>query len=201
MANQDQDNNTHGTPRNTQYQTTLHPTSSTNIKFDNNNPVLTVQQIHEQYQQMTYENTDEEINKQTESQKTKNLLFTQTPPTIQAQNKTLMSIPSSPPSLNHNFEPIYSENNINEKDYYSYPEPNYNTLNPNQFIVPSNLPMYMTGDKPITEIEQFTRMFALTLNAHGLNINTAWQCLLPLYIPLELQDWVLRTQAVTLTWK
>ena len=201
MANQDQDNNTHGTPKNTQYRTTLHPTSSTNLKFDNNNPVLTVQQIQEQYQQITHENIDEEINKQPENQKTKNLLFTRTPPTIQARNKTLMSIPSSPPSLNHNFEPIYSENDINEKDYYSYPEPNYNTLNPNQFIVPTNLPMYMTGDKPITEIEQFTRMFALTLNAHGLNINTAWQRLLPLCIPLELQDWVLRTQAVTLTWK
>jgi hypothetical protein len=44
-------------------------------------------------------------------------------------------------------------------------------------------------------------MFALTLNAYGLNINTAWQRLLPLCVSIELQDWILRTQAYTLTWK
>ena len=195
MGNNDQDNLIHETPLNTQHSSSNHPMSSIRARMDINNPVMTVQEIQQQYKHLTTESPLEQLRKNNESTKPQNLLYSNTPSNIQTRNKYTTSIPS------HNFEPIYSENEINDKDYYSYPELNQNAPNPNQFIVPANLPTYLIGNNPITEIELFTRMFALTLNAYGLNINTAWQRLLPLCVSMELQDWILRTQAYTLTWK
>lgn len=150
MGNNDQDNLIHETPLNTQHSSSNHPMSSMRARMDINNPVMSVQEIQQQYKHLTTESPLEQLRKNNESTKPQNLLYSNTPSNIQTCNKYTTSIPS------HNFEPIYSENEINDKDYYSYPELNQNALNPNQFIVPANLPTYIIGNNPITEIELFT---------------------------------------------
>ena len=113
------------------------------------------------------------------------------------------AIPSSLPiHLSTNFEPVHIESEVPiGANYYSYPEYNTNLINPNQFIVPPNLPIFGIGTNPNQEIEYFTRIFALTLNAYGLNIDTAWCRLLPLCIPIDMQDWLQRTHPTTHDWK
>jgi hypothetical protein len=130
----------------------------------------------------------------------KQQLSANTPIRVQSENEEI--IPSSPP-IHHSvtFEPIYSEQDITNYDYYSFPEIKQQFLNPNQFIVPPNLPTYRVGTNPINDIEHFTRLFALNLNAHGLNIDIAWYRLLPLCVSIETQDWIQRTQSPTNTWK
>jgi hypothetical protein len=66
-------------------------------------------------------------------------------------------------------------------------------MNPNQYQVPTNLPKYRLGNDSYQEIEEFTQEFAIVLAAHRLNMNRSWFRLLPLYINMELQNWLLRT--------
>ena len=74
-------------------------------------------------------------------------------------------------------------------------------LHPNQYKVPSSLPMFRTGSNAIYEVETFTRQFEVHVNAHGILIDTAWYRLLPLCLSFEMQDWLGRTHPPTQKWK
>jgi len=103
------------------------------------------------------------------------------------KQRTTELVSSSPPShATSKFEPVFTEQESPvEHDYYLFPKIDTRNLNPNQFVVPENLPTFNTGKNPISEIEYFTRQFAITLNAYGLNIDSAWYRLLPLYVLIE----------------